>query len=62
VGGAGIRHWGSEVRQMVLNVECVGRQVDSGIEGASFVVRPIHDETFLIRHRRHRHPYPFPFQ
>ena len=47
---------------MVLNVGYVGRQLDSEIEGASFVVRPIHDETFLIRHRRHRHPYPFPFQ
>ena len=60
VGDVGIRHWELEARQRVLHVGYVGRRVGSGIEEASFVVRPIHDETCLIHHRRHRHPYPFP--
>lgn len=61
VGGVGIHHWELEVRQRVSHVGYVGRQLGSEIEEASSVVRPIHDETCLIHHRRHRRPYLFPF-
>jgi hypothetical protein len=42
---------------MVCDVGYVGRQVDFGIEEASFEVRLIHGEKDQIHHRRHhRHP------
>ena len=57
VGDVGRHHLGWEERQMVYDVEYVGRQVDSGIEEASFEVRPSHDGRHQI-HRRRRHHHP----
>ena len=60
VGDAGRHHLGWEGKQMVYDVEYVGRQVDSGIEEASFAVRLIHGEKDQIHHRHHRRHPSFP--
>ena len=60
VGDVGRHHLGWEERQMVYDVEYVGRQVDSGIEEASSEVRLIHGEKDQIHHRHHHRRPSFP--
>ena len=57
VGDAGRRHWEWEERQMVYDVGYVGRQVDFGIEEASFAAQPNRGEKDQI-HPRHHHRRP----
>ena len=61
VAGDGERHHLElEERRMVYDAGYVGRQVDFGIEEASFEVRQIHGEKGQIhpRHRRRRPSFP----
>lgn len=61
-GDAERHHLELEERQMVCDVGYVGRQVDFGIEEASFEVRLIHGEKDQIRPRHHRRRPSFPSQ
>lgn len=59
-GDAGRRHLELEERQTECDVGYVGRQVDFGIEEASFEVRLIHGEMDQIHPRHHRRRPSFP--
>jgi hypothetical protein len=56
---AGRRRLGWAERQMEYDVGYVGK-LHSGIEEASFAVRPSHDGKHRIHHHRHHHHPSFP--
>jgi len=58
--GAETRRLASVGRQMECDVGYVGRQLDSGIEEASFAALPSRGESDLIHHRHHHHRPSFP--